>query len=102
MFVPTLPQEKLIETEGDGAGYLTKPWANFFEQLQQNMQQALSNEGILSPSQTSSDIAIIQPNALGGTLIFNTSAVNGGSPTSPNGQLYIRLLDGTFHPITNT
>lgn len=92
MFVPTMPQEKVVNEKGG----LTKPWKNFFEQMIQNMQQALSNEGLLAPSQTTANIAVIEPNALPGTLIFNTSAA------SPNGQLYIRLQDGTFHPITNT
>ncbi len=98
MNVPTFPHEAMVDKDG----MITKPWENLFIQLLQNMQQALSEEGIVTPSQTSSDMAIIQPNALNGTLLFDTSSVNGGSASSPNGRLYIRLADGVFHPITNT
>jgi len=98
MFVPTMLQQQLVDKDG----LLTEAWRSLFEQLLQNMQQALSDEGIVTPSQDTANIAIIQPAAMNGTLIFNTSAVNGGSPSAPNGQLYIKLADGTFHPITNT
>lgn len=97
MFVPTMVQDKLLDEDG----YLSKPWQAFFEQLIQNMQQALSNEGFAVPPQSAGNMAIIQPNAMSGTLLFNSSAVNGGSPSAPNGQLYIRLADGTFHAIAN-
>lgn len=106
MIIPTFVQERLV----DDQGFLTKPWQSLFEQLLQNMQQNLSEMGIVTPSQDSSNLAVIQ-NKLNpdgsyivqnGTLVFNTSSVNGGSSGSPNGQLYIRLADNTFHPITNT
>src|SRR3990167_4274095 len=105
VFVPNLVQDKFVDEQG----YLTPEWRSLFDQLLQNMQQNLSNEGYVVPSQTASDIAIIQAGtnpdgsyiAQNGTLIFDTSAVNGGSIAVPNGQLYIRLNDNTFHPITN-
>lgn len=106
MNVPSLPQERMV----DENGMLTKAWQNYFEQQQQNMQQCLSNEGFVPPSQTNANMIIIQNGvdengnqvALPATLIFDTSAVNGGSGPAPNGQLNILLQDGTFHPITNT
>lgn len=106
MFIPTMVKDRLV----DENGFLTKEWANLFEQLLTNMQQALSNEGFLVPSQSQSNMALIQSGvnptgeqiAIAGTLLFNTDTVNGGSPTSPRGQLYILLKDGVFHPITNT
>lgn len=98
MYVPVMCKEKLVNDQG----FVSDAWKTFFEQLVQNMQQALSDEGIVIPSQSSANMGIIQPNALVGTLIFNTSAVNGGSGPAPNGQLYVKLADGTFHPVTNT
>ena len=98
MNVPTFVQEKFV----DENGYMTKPWQNLFQQLLQVMQQSLSDEGFAIPPQSSSNMTIILPGAMNGTLLFNTSAINGGSPTAPNGQLYVKLADGTFHPVTNT
>lgn len=98
VFVPTMLRERLVDDEG----FLSPAWQNLFEQLLQNMQQAVSDEGFLIPSLSSSDISVIEANALDGTLVFNTSAVNGGSSSAPNGQLYVKLADGTFHPVTNT
>mgnify|MGYP000877124195 CR=1 FL=1 len=99
MYVPTLPQGPVIDPE---TGYWTTEYKNFWDVLLQNMQQALSNEGFLIPSQPQSQLAILQLNAIIGTLIFDTSEVNGGSMGSPNGQLYVKLADGIFHKIVNT
>lgn len=98
MFVPTMIRERVVDKDG----FLTAPWQGLFEQLLQNMQQSLSDEGFLIPPLTSANISVIQTNASNGTLVFNTSAVNGGSGSAPNGQLYVKLADGTFHPVTNT
>lgn len=98
MFVPTLPQSKIV----DENGHLTNEWRLYFEQQQQNSQQSLSDEGFAIPNQTSSNISLIQPKALNATLLFNSSVINGGSSSSPNGQLYVKLQDGAFHPITNS
>ncbi len=112
MFVPILPAEKMV---GDD-GFVTKPWETYFEQLQQNMQQALSDEGFLIPSVSSqvippatiSNVQVVQnsfgrPNGiLAGTLIFDPYEINGATLPARNGKLKILLNDGTFHPITNT
>ena len=81
---------------------MSDAWVSFFTQQQQLMQQCLSNEGFLIPSLTATQIGQIEDNALPGTMVFDTNAVNGGSFSNPNGQLYVRLADGTFHPVTNT
>lgn len=106
MIVPTMIKSQFVDKDG----FLTDEAKNLMEQLLQNMQQNLSNEGVVVPSQSAANIAIIQNGtdalgnqiALKGTLIFDTSEVNGGSGPAPNGQLKILLQDGTFHPITNT
>jgi uncharacterized protein YtpQ (UPF0354 family) len=93
----------------DKDGFLTDAAKNLMEQLLQNMQQNLSDEGLVVPGQDSANVTIIQNGvneqgaqiALKGTLIFDTSVVNGGSGPAPNGQLKILLNDGTFHAIVN-
>ena len=73
------------------------------------MQQAISNEGYLIPSQSKNNMLLIQKGtwttgsvtnkiAIPGTILFNTDTANGGSP---NGQLWVLLKDGSFHPIMN-
>lgn len=115
MIVINVPNDKLVDENND----VTKPWANYFDQTTQQMQQSLSNEGFWIPSVSSASDSVNPPAAGGqvaqleasfgqqnginaGTLIFDPAEVNGGSPTSPNGQLKVLLNDGTFHAITNT
>lgn len=104
MYVPTIPHEKAVDEDGT----FTKPWDSYLEQQAQNMQLCLSNEGFVIPSVNASQLAIIQATygqqtgVQLGTLVFNTSSINGGSSGAPNGQLYILLADGVFHPVTNT
>lgn len=102
-------------------GYLSDAAKNLIEQLLQNMQQNLSNEGSVMPSVSSANnsvnppqaggqLAVIQNGtdsqgtqiALKGTLVFDPAVVNGGTSQNPNGQLKVLLNDGTFHPVTNT
>lgn len=105
MNVPNYVHEKAVDENGN----FTSPWEEFFSQLRQNMQQALSNEGFLIPGQSTANVTTIQNSvdaqgnktAIKGTLIFDTSVVNGGSSSAPNGQLKILLADGTFHAIAN-
>lgn len=98
MFVPTITPGPIVDADG----MPTPAFQLFLDQLVQNMQQALSNEGFLIPSLIPSDIALIEDGALNGTVIFDSTAINGGSFSHPNGQLYVKLGDGTFHPIVNT
>lgn len=99
MYVPTLPQGPVLDPS---TGYWTSEYQQFWQVLLQNMQQCLSNEGFVIPSQDQSQLAIIEQNAIIGTLIFNTSEVNGGGMDEPNGQLYVKLADGIFHKVVNT
>lgn len=99
MFVPTLPQSPVLDKE---TGYWTAEYQLFWQTLVQNMQQSVSNEGFIIPSQVQGDVNVIEPTALNGTLLFNASEINGGSSDQPNGQLYVKLADGTFHAVTNT
>lgn len=106
MIIPTMIQDKMV----DEKGYLTNSWRSVIEQLLQNMQQCLSQMGTVIATQSNDNMLVIQNKknpddsyiVQNGTLIFNSSIVNGGTTDAPNGQLYIRLADNTFHPITNT
>jgi hypothetical protein len=98
MFVPNFPQSQPL----DESGNFVQEWRDYFQLIGQNLQLAIGNEGYAIPQQTTTNIAIIQPSAAIGTLLFDESAVNGGTIDAPNGQLYVKLADGTFHPVTNT
>lgn len=99
MYIPTLPQGPVFDVK---TGYWTPDYRLFFDTLIQVLRQAAGDEGFQIPNQNSANIAIIEPNANIGTLIFNSSIVNGGSTDAPNGQLQVKLADGTFHDIVNT
>lgn len=106
----------------DRAGNLTDPWSLIMQQLISALQTNLSDYGYIIPSVTSAPNSAIPPatgtlrnqvqasfglenGVVAGTLIFDPYELNGGSvgpPRSPNGQLFIMLNDGVFHPITNT
>lgn len=115
MIIINVPTDKLVDKDGN----TTKPWDNYFDQSTQQMQQSLSNEGFWIPSVSSDPNSVSPPTTGGqlaqleasfgtqgginaGTLIFDPAEVNGGSPSSPNGQLKVILADGVFHKITNT
>ena len=115
MIVPIVPTEPIADKEG----VRTKPWDNYFQQLSQAMQQSVSDEGFWVPSVSSATSSVNPPTAGGqlaqlaasfgqqggtnaGTIIFDPAEINGGSAPAPNGQLKVMLLDGAFHPITNT
>lgn len=89
MIIPNFVHDKVV----DGEGNLTPQWIMFFTQLLDQMQLNLSEEGIVAPSQTTSNITIIEsdPNnvPLNGTLLYD----------STTNQLKVRLSDGTFHVI---
>lgn len=96
--IPTLPFDKAIDTES--ADFSTS-WQLYNQDLNQTLQTNISNEGFVIPSLSAADIAIIEPLATVGTLIFNQDEVNGGTMDNPNGQLFIKLADGLFHAIPN-
>lgn len=120
MFIPTLPTEELVTENAEAKTYdINKPWKNFFEQQQSNMQLCLGNEGFWIPS-VSSDPASVTPSTTGGqlaqvaasfgkqgginsgTIVFDPYELNGATLPARNGQLKVMLNDGAFHSITNT
>ncbi len=111
MVIPTYAEDRIIDEEG-------KPlpgFISFIQNLIQNMQLSLSDEGYLIPSVTDAQKLVIQNSfqttvvnpssqtvstgVRPGTMVFDTETANGGSP---NGQLWVLLNDGVFHPVTNT
>lgn len=99
MIVPVWQGGQVVKANGE----FTDSYLNHQEQVRQQLQLGVSNNGFLIPSVTSAELATIQanPNSLPGTLLFNSQTINGGSSDAPNGQLFIKLGDGTFHPIAN-
>ena len=85
MKVPSYINGAIVSESGE----LTESWQNVFVQLFDEMQANLSDEGVVSPSQSSANISIIEPNASPGTLIFD----------SDTNELKVRLSDGTFHVV---
>lgn len=107
-YIPTLPVDTPIETQAKGLEMVEFEWTsaylNWFQALLQSLQKTISDEGFLIPSQNNENMAKLEASdsILPGTLIFNTQAVNGGTSDNPRGQLYVKLQDGLFHPVTNT
>lgn len=114
MIVPTYQEGQIVDENG-----MPLPgFAIFLQNLIQNMQLSVSDEGYLIPNVTDAQKAVIQASyqttvvnpdsqtvTIGvqrGTMIFDTETSNGGAPGNPLGQLYVLLNDGTFHPVTNT
>jgi len=114
MIVPTYQAGAIVDKDGNPL----PGFAIFLQNLIQNMQLSVSDEGYLIPSVTDAQKAVIQSSfqtssvnpesqtvtvgVQAGTMIFDTETSNGGAPGSPRGQLYVLLNDGTFHPVTNT
>ena len=112
MMIPNFIDVQVIDPK---TGKFTAEWGTIFQQLFTQLQSNASDQGLVVGSQTQDDMIIIQ-NAIQppglptdpitpifpqGTLLFNTSTINGGV-LAPNGQLYVKLQDNVFHPITNT
>lgn len=97
MITQPLPQGKPLDEDGNW----NPEWQSFLTVLAQNLQVSLSEEGVVIPTQTTSNIDSLAPLSDSGTLLFDAETVNGGTASEPNGQLYVRLNDGTFRPITN-
>lgn len=114
MIIPTYQQGPVVDKEGNPLpGFVI-----FLQNLIQNMQLSVSDEGYLIPNvnndqqgviQASFKTSVVNPDSqtvtVGvqtGTMVFNKETVNGGTMMNPLGQLYVLLNDGTFHPVTNT
>ncbi len=89
MNVPDLPIDAVVDKEGK----FTDVGKSFFQQLTSQLQLYFGNEGLVAPTQSASNITIIQNNTNlqgnytcnYGTIIFNATAnsmqmaVNNGS-----------------------
>lgn len=89
MKIPILPtrQNMLVDENGQ----MNKVWYLFFSQLNQELQQNVSQEGTTIPSQTASDIATIQAANPVSSIISNKK----------NGDVYLSI-NGVFEKITTT
>jgi hypothetical protein len=80
MNVPTFSYDKVVDKEGNWSLI----WLQIITQLLQQLQSNFSNEGVVIPSQTSSNIAIISADYPDGTIFYNSSlgqwqGIQGGS-----------------------
>jgi hypothetical protein len=96
--VPTMPQGPAVDANGNW----TASMQLFFEQTRQFLQYAISSSGFQMPPVNNSDASIIEPQVQSGSVIFKEDEVNGGSSDTPNGQLAVRLADGSYHLIPNS
>lgn len=96
--IPTLPQGPVVDSNGN----LTPSMQLFFEQTRQFLQYAISSDGFQMPPVSDSNAAVIEPKVQSGNLIFKEDEVNGGSSDAPNGQLAVKLADGSYHLIPNS
>ncbi len=93
MNVPNLPTDPIV----DNKGILTTIGKNFFEQLIKELFINFSNEGLVSPTQSDSNVTTIQNNQNSksqyttpyGTLLYN----------STNNSLMVALNNGSNAPI---
>lgn len=74
----------------DKNGYFSSPWQMILNQLLTQMQNALSDEGFVVPSQSASEIAKLT-NSPNGTLIYD----------STNNLLKVKI-GGTFRTVTTS
>ena len=99
MITQPLLQGPAVDLE---TGNWTPQYQALMETLFRNLNISLSEEGFVIPTQSTDNINILGADSTSGTLLFDEAEINGGTAANPNGQLYIRLNDGTFHPVTNT
>lgn len=89
MIIPNLPHptDPLV----DKNGIITDTWYLFFQQMVQELQVNLSQEGLNIPSQKTSDISKIQSNSPSPCFISNKDT----------GDAYV-LVKGIFEKISTT
>lgn len=68
MNIPNFLNEKIVDKEG----YLTAPWQNMLIQLITELQKNAGNEGLVMPSQTAANIALLT-NSSNGTLVYDST-----------------------------
>ena len=60
MNIPNFEDVKFVETEGQNKGMLTETWRGILSQIIQQLQLNASDESLVAPSQTTSNILTIQ------------------------------------------
>jgi hypothetical protein len=68
MNVPNFIYERVV----DDKGFLTAAWQKFFNQLINEMNQNLGEEGLVMPSQPTTNIALLT-NALNGAMVYDAT-----------------------------
>jgi hypothetical protein len=86
--IPNFQNMQFVDPQ---SGELSAAWNLLLSQLFQALQANMSLQGLVPPSQSSTTIATIQPNAANGTIIYNTTA---------NSAMI--NINGTFKTITAT
>ncbi len=79
MNIPQVPLDDLIDKSTND---IASSWRNFFNQLVSELQTYVSNEGFVNPTQSASDISIIEGNQLAdgsytcgfGRCLYNSTA----------------------------
>ena len=82
MIVPTYVQEKIV----DDQGMPTDGFTLFIQNLIQNMQLSLSDEGYLIPPISSDDNSVTPPIAGGQLAVLQASFLSATTPVDPNTQ----------------
>lgn len=72
MDIPNFQDIPVVVKRGDDY-YWSDEWRNLMQQLFQTLQINASQEGLVPPSQPTSNITIIQPKASNGTIIYDNS-----------------------------
>lgn len=85
MKIPSLPNDRKIV---DDKGYLTDIWANFLSNLITVLNENLSNEGFILPSQNAANIAKLNSGTNKSRILWNSTL-----------QKAVVNNDGTFKEI---
>ncbi len=70
MNIPNFQDIPVIVKRGDDY-YFSDEWRRIMEQLLQTLRKNASQEGLVPPSQPTTNITIIQPTATNGTIIYD-------------------------------
>jgi hypothetical protein len=87
MKIANLPEDKLVDENRN----LTPQWKLFLSELITQLQNNLSNEGIILPPQTTTDIALLTSSKSIGALIYDSTL-----------DVAKVNLNGTFKTITTS
>jgi hypothetical protein len=68
MAIPVIENIKVV----DENGYFTAEWFSIMQSLFQTLQVRFSDEGLIMPSQTSANIALLT-NPTNGTMVYNST-----------------------------